>query len=102
MNRCRALLADLAFRVAYKSSTTALDHNRPLIVPAGSDDLASIGPPPVAATTAAAAGARRVGNSQGGVCLTFPMSQDPAGALEGGHGQLVSAGSTDDDNCAWW
>lgn len=79
MNRCRALLADLAFKVPYKSyvsadditapvlgeglahrqrtsfahcssSSTSFDHNKPLIVPVGTDTLANVGAPPAVAS----------------------------------------------------
>jgi hypothetical protein len=74
LNRCRALLANLAFKIPYTSyveeqeargdgrgrvacepfvcgapsfasRTTSFDHGKPLVVPAGSDSLSNIGTP---------------------------------------------------------
>eukprot|EP00045_Choanoeca_perplexa_P011780 m.126164 g.126164 ORF g.126164 m.126164 type:complete len:88 (+) comp15767_c0_seq4:734-997(+) len=43
LNRCRAMMANFAFKIPYSSRTTCYDPDKPLIILAGSDSLSNIG-----------------------------------------------------------
>eukprot|EP00045_Choanoeca_perplexa_P011784 m.126178 g.126178 ORF g.126178 m.126178 type:complete len:72 (+) comp15767_c0_seq7:734-949(+) len=55
LNRCRAMMANFAFKIPYSSRTTCYDPDKPLIILAGSDSLSNIGAPPLAPDAAAVA-----------------------------------------------
>lgn len=86
LNRCRGVISYLAFRTRDTTRSVCFDHDKPLIIPAGSDSLATIGAPPSVDGVATGRGPapqtplalwRRVYELFCGSAPSAPMAGDP-------------------------
>ncbi|EGD77689.1 hypothetical protein PTSG_08780 [Salpingoeca rosetta] len=73
MVRCRAQLANFAFKIPFNVRSAHFDHNKPLLIPVGADSLESIGAPPQAAGQAALSARTPLGLWKGAFTEIFPQ-----------------------------